>query len=49
VAKYGDAWRFEASEESFGDGEHAANVFRVSAAKVLAFAKAPHGQTAYRF
>jgi nitroimidazol reductase NimA-like FMN-containing flavoprotein (pyridoxamine 5'-phosphate oxidase superfamily) len=49
VAKYGDAWRFEATEETFGDGEHAANVFRIHASKILAFAKAPHGQTAFRF
>lgn len=48
--KYGDDWHFEIGEGVFvhsGDGEAA--VFRVEPSKVLAFAKDPHGQTAYRF
>ena len=48
LAKYGDDWRFEVGDETFGIGDDAANVFKIEAAKVLAFAKAPHGQTAYR-
>jgi len=48
-AKYGSVWRFEVGDGVFGSGEDAAAVFRVEPAKVLAFAKAPHGQTAYRF
>jgi Pyridoxamine 5'-phosphate oxidase len=49
IGKYGDAWRFEVSDDTFGSGGGAANVFRVAATKVMAFAKSPHGQTAYRF
>ena len=32
----------------FGGGPNLAAVFRVEASKVIAFAKAPHGQTTYR-
>jgi general stress protein 26 len=49
VAKYGEVWRFEVGDGAFGTGEDAAAVFRIEPAKVLAFAKAPHGQTTYRF
>jgi general stress protein 26 len=46
--KYGDAWHFDVGERLFlHDGGEAA-VFRVDAAKVMAFAKDPHGQTSYR-
>jgi general stress protein 26 len=46
--KYGDAWHFDVGEGAFvHDGGEAA-VFRVDAAKVMAFAKDPHGQTSYR-
>jgi hypothetical protein len=49
-AKYGSAWHFDVGDGVFhqtgGDG---AAVFRVEPAKVLAFAKEPHGQTTYRF
>jgi general stress protein 26 len=48
-AKYGSAWRFEVGDGVFGEGEDAAAVFRIEPAKVLAFAKEPHGQTTYRF
>ncbi len=48
LAKYGEAWRFEVGDGVFGAGEDAAAVFRVQAAKVLAFAKAPHAQTTFR-
>jgi len=50
VAKYGEEWRFEVSDGMFrhSDGGGAA-VFRIEPAKVLAFAKDPHGQTTYRF
>jgi nitroimidazol reductase NimA-like FMN-containing flavoprotein (pyridoxamine 5'-phosphate oxidase superfamily) len=48
-AKYGADWHFEVDEESFLHGPGAAAVFRIEAAKVFAFAKEPHGQTAFRF
>ena len=49
-AKYGSVWHFDVGDGVFvhADGEGTA-VFRVEPAKVLAFAKAPHAQTAYRF
>ena len=47
--KYGEAWRFEVGEDGFGEGELTAGLFRVAPAKVMAFAKDPHGQTTYRF
>jgi hypothetical protein len=48
-AKYGSDWRFEVGEGVFGEGDDAAAVFRIEPSKVLAFAKAPHAQTTYRF
>ena len=48
-AKYGSVWHFDVGDGVFGAGEDAAAVFRIEPAKVLAFAKAPHAQTAYRF
>jgi hypothetical protein len=48
-AKYGNAWHFDVGDGAFGTGEDAAAVFRIDPAKVLAFAKAPHAQTTYRF
>lgn len=48
-AKYGSEWHFEVGDGVFGKGEDAAAVFRIEAAKVLAFAKDPHAQTTYRF
>jgi hypothetical protein len=48
-AKYGSVWHFDVGDGVFGTGEHAAAVFRIEPAKVLAFAKDPHGQTTYRF
>ncbi len=49
LAKYGEDWRFEVGDGVFGSGDVPAAVFRVSPVKVLTFAKAPHGQTRYRF
>jgi nitroimidazol reductase NimA-like FMN-containing flavoprotein (pyridoxamine 5'-phosphate oxidase superfamily) len=48
VAKYGEVWRFTVGDGVFdgGQGEPAA-VYRIEAAKVIAFAKEPHGQTTY--
>jgi hypothetical protein len=46
-AKYGDAWRFEVRSDMFVHGGGEAAVFRIDAAKTLAFAKRPHGQTAF--
>jgi general stress protein 26 len=49
-AKYGSEWHFDVGDGMFrhSDGDGAA-VFRIEPAKVLAFAKDPHGQTTYRF
>jgi uncharacterized pyridoxamine 5'-phosphate oxidase family protein len=47
-AKYGGAWHWDVGDGMLkGDG-HDAAAFRVEPAKVLAFAKDPHGQTRYR-
>ena len=48
-AKYGSAWHFDVGDGAFGTGEQEAAVFRIDAAKVIAFAKDPHAQTTYRF
>jgi general stress protein 26 len=48
-AKYGSVWHFDVGDGGFGGGELAAAVFRIEPAKVMAFAKEPHGQTSYRF
>ena len=52
--KYQGVWDFTPHEEGFGHTDesgdsHIAYVFRVPPAKVLAFAKSPHGQTRFRF
>jgi general stress protein 26 len=46
--KYGAVWHFDVGEGLFLHGGGEAAVFRVEAAKILAFAKDPHGQTTYR-
>lgn len=48
--KYGSEWHWEVGDGMFrhADGGGAA-VFRLEPAKVLAFAKDPHGQTTFRF
>ncbi|OCB49292.1 pyridoxamine-phosphate oxidase [Mycobacterium vulneris] len=48
-AKYGDDWDFDCDDEVFDPQGEAAIVYRVTPAKVLAFAKSPHGQTGFRF
>ncbi len=48
-AKYGSVWHFDVGDGVFGSGEMSAGVFRIEPAKVMAFAKEPHGQTTYRF
>jgi pyridoxine/pyridoxamine 5'-phosphate oxidase len=48
-AKYGSVWHFDVGDGVFGAGEDAAAVFAIEPAKVLAFAKQPHGQTSFRF
>ena len=48
-AKYGGVWHFDVGDGVFGDGERTAAVFRIEAAKVMAFAKDPHGHTTFRF
>jgi general stress protein 26 len=49
-AKYGAGWHFDVADGMFrhADGGGAA-VFRIEPVKGLTFAKAPHGQTTYRF
>jgi pyridoxine/pyridoxamine 5'-phosphate oxidase len=52
--KYDGGWDFKPSAEGFGHTDdsgdsHIAYVFLVPPAKVLAFAKSPHGQTRFRF
>jgi nitroimidazol reductase NimA-like FMN-containing flavoprotein (pyridoxamine 5'-phosphate oxidase superfamily) len=51
--KYRGEWDFKPSDDGFGHTDqsgdsHIADVFRVPPAKVLAFAKSPHGQTRFR-
>ena len=48
-AKYGSVWHYDVGDDAFISDEGEAAVFRVDAAKVMAFAKEPHGQTTYRF
>lgn len=52
--KYHGDWDFTPADDGFGHTDdsgdsHIAYVFRVQPAKVLAFAKSPHGQTRFRF
>jgi general stress protein 26 len=48
--KYQGDWDFTARDEDFGHTDGGlAHVFRVAPAKVIAFAKSPHGQTTFRF
>jgi nitroimidazol reductase NimA-like FMN-containing flavoprotein (pyridoxamine 5'-phosphate oxidase superfamily) len=50
VAKYGDDWHFDVEGDAFSSDEGGpAAVFRIEPSKVLAFAKAPHAQTTFRF
>jgi hypothetical protein len=46
-AKYDGEWDFTPGEQGFDGAGHLAHVFRVTPAKILAFAKAPHGQTRF--
>jgi len=51
--KYHGVWDFTPDEDGFGHTDnsgdsHIAHVFLVPPAKVLAFAKSPHGQTRFR-
>jgi nitroimidazol reductase NimA-like FMN-containing flavoprotein (pyridoxamine 5'-phosphate oxidase superfamily) len=51
--KYDGEWDFTPHEDGFGHTDHSgdshvAHVFLVPPAKVLAFAKSPHGQTRFR-
>ena len=48
-AKYGSVWHFDVGDGAFQTSEGSAAVFRIEPAKVMAFAKAPHAQTTYRF
>ncbi|MUL81649.1 MULTISPECIES: pyridoxamine 5'-phosphate oxidase family protein [unclassified Mycolicibacterium] len=47
--KYGDDWDFDCDDEVFDPQGEAAIVFQVTPAKVITFAKSPHGQTTFRF
>jgi len=46
--KYHGEWDFTPDDDGFGHGPHIAHVYRVMPAKVLAFAKSPHGQTHFK-
>jgi hypothetical protein len=46
-AKYGGDWNFDCDAEVFDPDGNRAYVYRVAAAKVIAFAKSPHGQTTF--
>lgn len=48
-SKYGDDWDFDCDDEVFDPQGEAAIVYEVKPAKVLAFAKSPHGQTVFRW
>jgi pyridoxine/pyridoxamine 5'-phosphate oxidase len=49
-AKYGSVWHFDVAGDGFAsEGGGPAAVFRIVPAKVIAFAKEPHGQTTFRF
>jgi hypothetical protein len=45
--KYRGEWNFTPADDGFGHDSHIAYVFRVPPAKVIAFAKSPHGQTTF--
>lgn len=48
-SKYGSDWHWEVGDGVFGAGDDAGEVFRILPTKVLAFGKAPHSQTTFRF
>jgi general stress protein 26 len=48
-AKYGSEWHWDVGDGMLKGVGHEAAAFRIEPAKVLAFAKDPHGQTRYRF
>lgn len=48
-AKYGTDWDMDVDDEVFDPEGVGAHVFRVTPAKVLAFAKSPHGQSRFQF
>ena len=47
-AKYGSVWHWDVRDGMLTSGDNEAAAFRIEPAKVLAFAKDPHGQTRYR-
>jgi hypothetical protein len=47
LAKYGGDWTFDVDDDVFDPAGMSAIVLRVNPAKVLAFAKSPHGQTTF--
>lgn len=49
TAKWDGRWQFEPSGGGFGQDEHAAAVYAVKPAKVLAFAKGSFSHTRHRF
>jgi hypothetical protein len=48
-AKYGSVWHFDVGHGVLLSSGGDAAAFRIEPAKVLAFAKDPHGQTTYQF
>jgi hypothetical protein len=47
--KHRDEWDFDNDDKVFDPNGNRAHVLRVAPAKVIAFAKSPHGQTTFRF
>lgn len=47
--KYRDEWDFDNDDKVFDPNGNRTHVVRVAPAKVIAFAKSPHGQTTFRF
>jgi len=47
-SKYAGDWQFDVGDDLLLTNGHEAALFRIEPAKVLAFAKEPHGQTRYR-
>ncbi|MCD2192038.1 pyridoxamine 5'-phosphate oxidase family protein [Actinomycetospora endophytica] len=48
-AKYAGDWHWEIDDGGFVAGDMRPQVFHVAPSKILAFGKAPHSQTRYRF
>jgi general stress protein 26 len=47
--KYGDDWSFDVQGDALTEGDHPSGLYRITATKVISFAKDPHAQTTYAF